>query len=188
MKNISKYDLEIRTVCKYCGKTFKYLSLHIRQKHKVSVLDYKKEFGIDRGLALMDDEVFRKKSISAKENKKGIENLLKYGKNTRIGNIPDWDFHYSRRQMTSERLSALGKKNGGKITSLQAHKRRVTRSKTSKYRGVILYKKGVWRSAIRAHGKYYYLGTFHKEKEAAKAYNKKAIELFGSDAVLNNVK
>ena len=53
--------------------------------------------------------------------------------------------------------------------------------------------KGVWRNrqnkyqaSIRKDGHVYYLGTFPTIKEASDAYDKKAIELFGEFACLNN--
>lgn len=57
---------------------------------------------------------------------------------------------------------------------------------TSKYKGVNRVGKK-WRAEIRKNRKGYYLGTFETEIEAAKAYNKKAKELFGEFAKLNEV-
>lgn len=49
---------------------------------------------------------------------------------------------------------------------------------SSKYRGVSLYKRtGMYMSKINKDGKTYNLGTFTDEKEAALAYNYKAMEL-----------
>lgn len=56
----------------------------------------------------------------------------------------------------------------------------------SHYKGV--YKQNnKWRSRIKINYKFIHLGYFCKETEAAKAYNKKALELFGEFAYLNNV-
>lgn len=44
------------------------------------------------------------------------------------------------------------------------------------------------RSFINNNGKLLYLGTFKTENEAATAYNKKAIELYGENAILNEIK
>jgi hypothetical protein len=60
-------------------------------------------------------------------------------------------------------------------------------SKTSKYIGVSL-KKGrekKWRATIFYHNKQYFLGNYYNEKDAALAYDKKAVELYGEDAKLN---
>jgi len=61
-------------------------------------------------------------------------------------------------------------------------------SATSKYKGVCWdkrYKK--WHVRIMFCGKQYHLGYFDSEVEAAKAYDKKAAELFGAYAFLNSV-
>lgn len=56
------------------------------------------------------------------------------------------------------------------------------------YKGVVLYKRtGKWQAYIMKDSKQYHLGYFNKEKDAAKAYNKKAVELFGEFARLNDV-
>ncbi len=59
---------------------------------------------------------------------------------------------------------------------------------TSKYKGVskVVYDRYV--STITHKGKRYYLGTFGSEREAGLAYNKKAVELFGDFAKLNEIK
>jgi uncharacterized membrane protein YiaA len=59
---------------------------------------------------------------------------------------------------------------------------------TSGYRGVTYHKKlDKWQATIVLNKKHYYLGIFCNIKEAALAYNKKAKELFGKFAVLNEV-
>lgn len=52
--------------------------------------------------------------------------------------------------------------------------------KTSKYRGVYL-KRNMWCAHIRHNKKSYSLGYYGNEKDAAVAYNKKALELYGDD-------
>lgn len=60
-----------------------------------------------------------------------------------------------------------------------------TTSKTSSiYKGVYLHE-GKWRAVIKKAGKRYDLGHFEIEKEAAEAYNKKAIELNSGFTLLN---
>jgi hypothetical protein len=69
---------------------------------------------------------------------------------------------------------------------LNNHNRTKSKNASSKYFGVSLitsYKK--WRSAICFNGETFRLGTFEDEIDAAKAYNKKAIELYGDNANLN---
>lgn len=56
----------------------------------------------------------------------------------------------------------------------------------SKYKGVSFIKKAnLFVAAIRCNGKYYHLGRFKNETDAAKAYDKKAKELFGEFSYLN---
>jgi hypothetical protein len=59
---------------------------------------------------------------------------------------------------------------------------------TSKYRGVSLYesRRNPWAARIgNGKGGYEWLGQFSTEEEAALAYNKRAIELHGDNAILN---
>jgi hypothetical protein len=59
---------------------------------------------------------------------------------------------------------------------------------TSKYKGVFLCRRsGRFRARIVLDRKRIYLGYFHNEEEAARAYNAKAAELFGEFAYLNPV-
>lgn len=62
------------------------------------------------------------------------------------------------------------------------------RIKSSKYKGVSFYKPTKkWRASIKFNQKSFNLGYFLSEKEAALVYNKKATELFGEFAKLNNI-
>lgn len=60
--------------------------------------------------------------------------------------------------------------------------------KEKKIRGVFFNKKlNKWQASITHNYKRHYLGLFDSEIEAAAAYNQKALELFGENAVLNDV-
>jgi len=62
------------------------------------------------------------------------------------------------------------------------------RPHTSKYKGVHLVRNATrFRAAIGFKGKRIYLGHFLSEDDAARAYNVKALELFGEFAYLNPV-
>jgi len=66
------------------------------------------------------------------------------------------------------------------------YNRRSLRNKSSKYKGVTWDKgRKLFIVHIRHNGKRYYLGRFKSEIKAAKAYDKKAKELFGKFAFLN---
>jgi len=56
---------------------------------------------------------------------------------------------------------------------------------TSIYKGVWRDKTGKWHSKICHAGRRYWLGTFDEEVAAARAYDRKAVELFGEYARLN---
>lgn len=59
----------------------------------------------------------------------------------------------------------------------------------SKYKGVHwMRSRGKWRARIKFQGKEYHIGVFHNAEAAALAYNRKALELFGEFACLNDVK
>lgn len=65
-------------------------------------------------------------------------------------------------------------------------RRRGNSGSSSKYKGVSYYKQGKkWRARIQLNGKQKLLGYFASEDEAAKAYNKAALELFGDHAYQN---
>jgi len=74
--------------------------------------------------------------------------------------------------------------------------RRLGKDNTSGYKGVSYKKRNKdminehskpWEVRIRYNGKRLYLGAYKTKEEAALAYNKKAIELYGEYAYLNNV-
>ncbi len=67
-----------------------------------------------------------------------------------------------------------------------SHNRRCGRRGSSKYKGVSrCKKKELFLACIRCDGKYYHLGRFKSEIAAAKAYDKKAVQLYGEFAYLN---
>lgn len=63
---------------------------------------------------------------------------------------------------------------------------KTSRSTTSKFKGVCWNKRErIWRAKIRKEGKHFSIGSFAKEEDAARAYNREAAKLFGEFAVLN---
>jgi hypothetical protein len=74
-----------------------------------------------------------------------------------------------------------------KVTASQNAANRVSHANTSsKYKGVCWHKRqGKWIGTINKEGKRTHLGYFTDEVEAAKAYDKAAIELYGEFARLN---
>ncbi|MCG8501769.1 MAG: AP2/ERF family transcription factor [Firmicutes bacterium] len=64
--------------------------------------------------------------------------------------------------------------------------KRDTKANTSKYTGVYYFKRtGKWQAYINYMKKRSHLGYYDTEESAAKAYDKKALELYGKDAKLN---
>ena len=67
-----------------------------------------------------------------------------------------------------------------------AYNRRMHRNTSSRFKGVSFHRSsGKWIASICCGGKWMYLGSFDDEIEAAKAYDRKARELFGEFAYLN---
>ena len=89
--------------------------------------------------------------------------------------------------------------NGNKLNNQKENLRIVTQQQnqmnkikrknmTSKYKGVSWFgESNKWRADIMLNKKQYYLGLFNNEIDAAKAYNKRALELFGEYANLNEI-
>lgn len=92
----------------------------------------------------------------------------------------------------------INHKNGNRIdnrrdnleivsASVNAHNRTVKMSNTSsEYVGVTFHKQTQkWVAQLKKNHRKYYIGVYDNENDAAKAYNQKAIELYGNDANLN---
>ena len=87
-----------------------------------------------------------------------------------------------------------GNKTDNRISNLHiisashnAQNRKASKNSTSQYLGVHK-EKNKWRSAIKQNGIRYNLGNFNNENDAAEAYNKKALELYGENAFINLIK
>lgn len=89
--------------------------------------------------------------------------------------------HINQNKLDNRRTNLRGNSLSG-----NAHNsfKKKSLNSTSTFRGVRT-RKGKWLSEITKDKKYYYIGSFNTEKEAAIAYNNKATELYGDFACLN---
>lgn len=72
-----------------------------------------------------------------------------------------------------------------KLGSLRQRAPRAVTCAVSGFRGVYPTADGVWDAKIGCDNKQFYLGRFSTKIEAARAYNKKALQLFGPGALIN---
>ena len=68
----------------------------------------------------------------------------------------------------------------------QANREKGKVESASRFKGVTKHK-GKWRARVTQNGKQFYLGLFDIEEQAAEAYNKRAKEIYGEFALLNNL-
>lgn len=74
------------------------------------------------------------------------------------------------------------------VTNGENGRNRLSHRGSSKYKGISFNKKRKkWEAQIQLNNKRQYLGSFDYEKEAALVYNKKAKEIFGEFALLNDI-
>lgn len=92
-----------------------------------------------------------------------------------------WDCNKLNNQRDNLRIATVSQNGANIIPGL--HK---TAKSKSIYKGVSWHgASGKWRAVTKIHGKYIHLGLFVNEIDAAKAYNAKALELFGEFARIN---
>ena len=98
--------------------------------------------------------------------------------------------------MNAQKSQGIDHRNGDGLYNLRHNLRFCTQSQnnqnqrktrgTSQYKGIYWNKRDKkWQTQIKLNGKGYFLGLFDDEIEAAKAYDKRAKELFGEFARLN---
>lgn len=139
-------------------------------------------------LALVDDEDFERLSLF-RWNFNGRSNIQR--------RVPT-----GHKSLANEVMSTVGivydhkdvdcfnnQKYNLRITTYQLNNankfKRLAVGSTSKYKGVSVYRDGRFRGRLIFNRKQIHLGIFDTEIEAAKAYNKAAIEKFGEFARLN---
>jgi len=72
-------------------------------------------------------------------------------------------------------------------STLSSHRRKKQKGCSSKYIGVSRHSASEWIAYIRIKRRNTRLGKFQNELAAAAAYNSKAFELYGNNAMLNNL-
>jgi hypothetical protein len=156
----------------------------LRNKDGIAVIKIKLPNSKEEIDILVDDKLWHKLTRIvwafahgyANNNKLGL--LHRYLKNAKEGEIVD----HANRNIYDNRLFNL------RIVphSVNNHNKTKSKNSSSKYNGVSYCKRDKkWQAQIHYNNKKFYLGDFKKEIDAAKAYNKKAIELYGEFANLN---
>lgn len=101
--------------------------------------------------------------------------------------IDDTPQHLQTDHINRNRLDNR-KKNLRRVTSLENKwNKTINKNNSSGYKGVIPMPSGKYSAQICHRYIKYHLGVFTDVREAAKAYNEKAQQLFGEYATLNNV-
>lgn len=86
--------------------------------------------------------------------------------------------------MQKDNLRAATRSQNG--ANARKMKTRAGKPLSSQYKGVHFSKTAAkYRAVIKCEGKVYRCGSYNNENEAARAYNRKAMELFGEYALLN---
>ncbi len=72
-------------ICHICGKAFKRVIAHARQKHDVTAFEYKELFGLDnkKGVCSKESSAVSRKAVKRNANKCIFKNLIKGGEKTR---------------------------------------------------------------------------------------------------------
>ncbi len=138
-------------------------------------------------------------SISDSELKELCNRVLEFHMFNDIGVVLNKDIHmefhriYGLGDNTPEQFYEFCKSYNKHVTSRDISDfslNNVTLDKkigSSKFLGVYKNSNNRWESVISFHGKQIRIGSFLTQFRAAKAYNEKAIELFGDNARINNL-
>jgi hypothetical protein len=168
---------------------------------KTGMVKMTKEIPLSRGLkALVDDEDYELvsrfpwRAMRASDGK-----FYAIGNPSIKGGVPRKTVYMHRIILNPPRGMESDHINGDRLDNRRCNLRVCTRQqnqfnrhpsrgKYSMFKGVFFYKTtGKWMATITMNGKREYLGIFSSETDAAMVYNKRAIELFGEFAKLNDV-
>lgn len=83
---VKKFNTDGLPICFICGEAFHRVLIHVRQKHNMTALDYKKKFGLDvkKGIISEESKLKSRKATLANYNTVIEVNLKKRGEKTRF--------------------------------------------------------------------------------------------------------
>lgn len=83
---IIEYDDDGKPICEICGKSFKRVIAHVRQKHNMNEREYKKEFGFDlkKGICSKESSELSRDRAIFNYDKVIRKNLVEGGKVSRF--------------------------------------------------------------------------------------------------------
>lgn len=155
--------------------------LHTASRNRI-ITDSERELRRQRATNITD-ETRKRRSIALSGNRNPM-----FGK---VGILAPF-FGKTHTDDTKHKMSK--QKMGTKRTPESKEKGRLShqgvpkgKGKTSAFVGVSINKRGKWVAYITYHGKSMNLGVFELEKDAAKAYNNKSLELYGTNAKINQI-
>lgn len=103
------YELDDMHQCLLCKKWFVFLGSHVRQTHKMFMLDYKLQFGLDTKKGRTKGKFKElKKETNRNENNLKLGEVYRFKKGAKVGT-------YRRSKETKERLREQGLKIGKKF-------------------------------------------------------------------------
>lgn len=148
--------------------------------------------------AIVDDEDYEKL------NQRKWHVLIAPKRDVKYAGHSFWDTKAKRTDHIRMHHMIIGKQNGFDVDHInrngldnrRANLRHCTQSQNianttprknnkSGFKGVTETPNGTWHAVIRENGKPNYIGNFRHSKEAAKAYDKEALRIYGEFAYLN---
>lgn len=123
---IIRYDENGQPICEICGKSFKRLLSHVRQKHFIDEREYKTTYGLDLRKGICSQESSERSRIAVMNNydKCVVRNLLKGGEKSRFkdgskGRTKDKVSEQTRirlkARLETPKMIAARKENGRKV-------------------------------------------------------------------------
>lgn len=124
---IIEYDDDGKPICEICGRSFKRVLNHVRQKHDMNEREYKLKFGFDLSKGICSEESSQATREKTLENYDRVikDNLIKKGKKSRFkpgskGRTKDKVSEQTRRRLkerlyTDEKLREQMKESGKRL-------------------------------------------------------------------------